>query len=118
MPVPLCWYLVAVFIYTSHSAIVPIRPLRTLVLAVSSGIPRTVKFLLDKGADPRYFGPALEAAARCGHYDVAKLLLSRGVDVNFVGGSYGSAIKAARGNRRHRIVQLLLENGAEPEEDN
>jgi len=87
-----------------------------LVLAASSGVPKIVRFLLDHGAD-RYWGHALQAAARCGHYWVLKSLLDYGADVNWVGGRYRTAIKAARENGRQSIVQLLLEYGATEEED-
>lgn len=88
-----------------------------LVLAASSGVPKIVRFLLDHGAERRYYGHALQLAARCGHCEVVELLLDHGVDVNWVGGRYRTALKAARENGRQRVVQLLLEYGATEEED-
>ena len=88
-----------------------------LVIAASSGVPKIVRFLLDHGTERRYYGYALQAAARCGHYATVKLLLDYGVDVNWVGGRYRTAIKAARENGRQRVVQLLLEYGATSEEE-
>jgi len=88
-----------------------------LVIAASSGVPKIVRFLLDHGTERRYYGYALQAAARCGHYATVKLLLDYGVDVNWVGGRYRTAIKAARENGCQHVVQLLLEYGATSEEE-
>lgn len=47
-----------------------------LVLAASSAEVSIVEFLLDHDAEERYYGHALQLAARCGHYCVTSIYCS------------------------------------------
>src|SRR5206468_11245765 len=55
-------------------------PLRS---AARAGQPKSVRWLLDRGADAKEPGPLHEAAYR-GHLDIVDLLLARGADANAV----------------------------------
>jgi hypothetical protein len=56
------------------------------------------------------------AAARCGHFEVVRLILNhRMVGVNAVQEFYGPALEAAKRGKRHRVVNLLL--GHSPKDD-
>ena len=95
-----------------------------LYLAAEHGYQRTVKVLLDKGADVNAqggkYGNALQAASSRGHEAVVKLLLDKGADVNAQGGYYGNALQAASSggyktpsSGGHKaVVKLLLDKGA------
>jgi ankyrin repeat protein len=77
-----------------------------------------LQLLLDHNVDLNIlrsgFGPPLHIAARAGHVAVVDALLSHpGVQVNLVGGEYGSALQAAAMGGRTTIVQRLLEAGAD-----
>ncbi|OGR80834.1 MAG: hypothetical protein A2X32_09545 [Elusimicrobia bacterium GWC2_64_44] len=88
---------------------------------------RAVRALLDAGAKPDAVASgyahltALHMAAANNRYEVAKLLIERGADLNPV--SYNTVPKATYGTPLHfaacaganSIVQLLLERGADPE---
>jgi ankyrin repeat protein len=67
-------------------------------------------------------GSALQAASRNGYINIVRLLLEKGADVNAVGGSCGSALKAAarlhgsgKTNYCHakEIIRILHEHGAD-----
>lgn len=88
---------------------------------------RAVRALLDAGAKPDATASgyahltALHMAAANNRYEVAKLLIERGADLNPV--SYNSFPKVSFGTPLHfaacaganAVVQLLLERGADPE---
>ena len=81
------------------------------------------KFLLKHGAvivdKGGYYGTLLNGAAW--DYDLVKLLLDNGADLNITGGKYSSAIQSAaapisgRESREnsHKVTELLLDRGAD-----
>ncbi|EOA85575.1 uncharacterized protein SETTUDRAFT_169699, partial [Exserohilum turcica Et28A] len=81
-----------------------------LHLAAEHGHHRTVKLLLDKGADVHAgrgrYGNALQAASARGHEAV-------GADVNAQGGGYSNALQAASARGYEAVVKLLLDKGAD-----
>uniref|UniRef100_A0A0D2YEN9 NACHT domain-containing protein n=1 Tax=Fusarium oxysporum (strain Fo5176) TaxID=660025 RepID=A0A0D2YEN9_FUSOF len=111
-----------------------------LQAASLNGNQEVMQLLLDKGADINAqggeYGNALQAALYFGNLEIVQLLLDNGADVNAQGGQYGNALQAAssRGhlemlthraakygnalqaasfNGNLRVVQLLLDNGAD-----
>lgn len=56
--------------------------------------------------------PGLYLAARWGHDNVVEELIRRGVDLDAVGGQYGTALQAAAFAGHDTIVKQLLEKGA------
>jgi ankyrin repeat protein len=69
-------------------------------------------------------GSALQATSRNGHVNIVRLLLENDADVNAIGGSSGTALKAAArldqlGEKNwwdaKEITRILLENGAHEE---
>ncbi|KAL4911651.1 purine and uridine phosphorylase, partial [Aspergillus aurantiobrunneus] len=56
---------------------------------------------------------ALMWATLNGHYEVTKLLLEQGADINAQGGQYGNALQASASEGHEKIVQILLEQGAD-----
>lgn len=89
-----------------------------LISAAADGGTKRVIALLDQGADPhesRVGRTALLAAIEGGHLDTVKVLLDRGVDVNGQDQEgYPAPLPLAASFRQTRIVQLLLERGADP----
>uniref|UniRef100_A0A0D9ZBM0 Uncharacterized protein n=1 Tax=Oryza glumipatula TaxID=40148 RepID=A0A0D9ZBM0_9ORYZ len=88
-----------------------------LFCAVLDGQEITVKYFLDKGADPnkKYaegFAP-LHEAAKIGHVGIARLLLSKGASVD-ASSSEGTPLHVAASNGKSSIVQILLEHHANP----
>ena len=57
-------------------------------------------------------GTALEAAASAGGYEIAKLLIEAGADVDKFAGSWGTALQAASRNGYDAIIRLLIQRGA------
>ncbi|EMD88006.1 hypothetical protein COCC4DRAFT_51902 [Bipolaris maydis ATCC 48331] len=55
----------------------------------------------------------LYLAAQLGHQKTVKLLLDKGAEVNAQGGEYGNALQAAAARNHTAIVELLLNNGAD-----
>ena len=93
-----------------------------LISAVEGGHILVAKLLLDHGADievyDRWHVRPLHTAAHDGNLEMLKLLLDGGADINSAGGDRGSGIKgsaiqdaAYRGDMR--MVQYLIERGAE-----
>jgi ankyrin repeat protein len=56
----------------------------------------------------------LQAAVSAGDLDIFRLLLSRGADVNSLGGYNNSALGAAAGRQHDTMLKELLEHGADP----
>ncbi|KAH8728164.1 ankyrin repeat domain-containing protein [Phaeosphaeriaceae sp. PMI808] len=56
---------------------------------------------------------SLVYAVEHGHYEMAKLLLDKGADVDAQGGGYGNALQAASSKGHEQIVKLLLDKGAD-----
>jgi ankyrin repeat protein len=75
-----------------------------------------VRLLLDRGADVDLGTPDAPLVEACadGAVDVVAVLLDRGADVERAGG-WGNLMERAVGNSdASRMVELLLENGADP----
>lgn len=82
------------------------------------GLLKSVKLLLEKGADVNaqggYFGNALQAASYIGSKEVVRLLLAKGADVNAQGGNYGNALTTATYvPDNDEVIHSLLECGAD-----
>jgi hypothetical protein len=81
------------------------------------GLPRSVKDLINKGADINaqggFYGNALQAASASGYAEIVQLLLNNRADINVQGGEYGNALQAASASGHAGIVQLLLNNRAD-----
>jgi len=88
-----------------------------LYYASFAGLIRSVKSILDKGADVNaqggYYGNALQAASEGGYDQVVQILLAKGADVNAQGGHYGNALQAASAGGYDQVVQILLAKGAD-----
>ena len=88
-----------------------------LYYASFAGLIRSVKSILDRGADVNAqgggHGNALQAASVSGHNQVVQTLLDKGADVNAQGGFYGNALQAASWGGYNQVVQILLDNGAD-----
>ena len=86
---------------------------------MNTGPGAVVKFLLanlpdEKAIDSRYCLLA-QMACMVGDIECVDLLLQRGMDVNFSGYHYGTALQAASRVGNVEIVERLLESGAEPD---
>ena len=99
-----------------------IHPLQLVFLSGRStnSIPiDVVEHLLASGADPNFQGVAglpLCLALRCGHpMEAVELLISYGADVNRVepGGIYALFLAVKYHSRNTKLIQLLLDAGAE-----
>ena len=88
-----------------------------LYYASSAGLIRSVKSILDRGADINapggFYGNALHAASYQGHIQVVQMLLNQGASINAQGGYYGNALHAASYQGHIQVVQILLDNGAD-----
>lgn len=94
-----------------------------LYVAAKNGHVSLMKFLMERGADPKtpyedeyhLLGDLpLHATAQNGHVEAVKVLLKVNVDVNATNGAGMTALNHAVFYRRHAVVHLLLENGADP----
>lgn len=79
----------------------------------------TLKILLERGADPdkktAEFGKTcLFLAAYSGNVEIAQALLNAKADINAVDNNGNNALREVIGNRRTRMVEFLLKNGANP----
>ncbi|KAF2026442.1 ankyrin, partial [Setomelanomma holmii] len=88
-----------------------------LYLAAEHGHQRTVKLLLDAGADVSAeggeYGNALQAASQQGDEQVVKLLLDAGVNVDAQARDYGNTLYEASYRGHEQVVKLLLNAGAD-----
>jgi hypothetical protein len=84
--------------------------------AALEGQVEMVQLLLDRGAKVNAsgcHGTALTIAARGDSQEIVQLLLDRGADVNFQAAHGWNALDAAVGRNHFKMVQYLLEHGAE-----
>ena len=109
-----------------ESQIIQKNQVLQMVNAAQSGNYQKVDELLKKGVDVngpgkyelptsrgiRGYNNALEAACYGGHYDIAKLLVSKGADVNFSSIFGKTPLYSAVYGGNIDIVKLLLDNGA------
>jgi uncharacterized protein len=107
-----------------RSRLRPCRPWtkldRALSRACAAGDVSTVQFFIEMGADINGRSPVndgenvpLEEAIQYGHYAVIKALLAAGANVN-IRGPYGQTpLCRAAVLADQRIIQLLLDNGAD-----
>ncbi|KAJ7481671.1 ankyrin repeat-containing domain protein [Mycena latifolia] len=86
-----------------------------IVLDLASGYHYdVVKLLIEHGADVNaQCGSILQAACSFGHEDIVKLLIEHGADVNAQGGEYGSTLQLASRAGHKDIVKLLIEHRAD-----
>lgn len=89
-----------------------------LYYASDKGLPRSVRMLLDKGADINARGgpcnTALQVASNLGRQDIVEILLAKGANVNAsAGGEHGTALQAASYHGYQDIVRMLLGKGAD-----
>lgn len=61
-----------------------------------------------------HYATPLQAAAACGHREIAEYLLEKGAHIDLVAGYYGNALQAAALNGHESIVSLFLSRGTEP----
>ncbi|XP_048526980.1 ankyrin-1-like [Triticum urartu] len=83
--------------------------------SVLYGRDAAARYLLDHGADPlagKVHSP-LYAAAKEGHCEIVKLLLSRGINVD-LDSLQGTPLHAAAISKDHDIIKILLEHHANP----
>ncbi|KAL9045457.1 MAG: hypothetical protein Q9214_001499 [Letrouitia sp. 1 TL-2023] len=83
-----------------------------LYYASMAGLAKSVRLLLDKGANVNaqggmFYRSALQAAAQNGHYQVVQLLLDKGANA-----LDENALEEAARNGHYQVVQLLLDKGA------
>lgn len=89
---------------------------RTLTIAAGRGRLEIVRMLLDHGASPdgaANFAPIV-AAAREKHFDIVRLLMERGADVNHGLAGNDLALHHAIRANDEKLVEQLLEAGADP----
>lgn len=83
--------------------------MRFELLHQKAGCERTVKFLLENGADVNGrcnpHGNALCAASSEGHERIVRLLLEKGADINAPGGFYGNALYVTASDAMDRMVR-------------
>jgi ankyrin repeat protein len=110
--------LVAAGANVNHRRKVPIGPLgeaSVLAIAVTGGDRRTIRLLLDAGAElnPKEGTSPLCAAAFAGDVESIKLLLDRGADINLRSGMLGSALNFALACGHDEAARLLIARGAD-----
>lgn len=92
--------------------------LGVLAFAIAShteGGDEAFGYFLDLGVDARNHSDALLVAAEEGSYPYVKTMLDLGVNVNWQGRkSHVSALMLACGKQNVRVVELLLQRGADP----
>ncbi|KAL7809400.1 ankyrin repeat-containing domain protein [Trichoderma aethiopicum] len=96
-------------------------PSTSLMQAVMGGHADVVKLLLDKvpemplQAEHYSNSNALSHAASCGHVDIAKLLIRAGSVVNSFTDKQETCLHKAAEGGHHEMIQLLLQNDANPD---
>ncbi len=91
-----------------------------LISAVLHNRKDTVKYLLDNGADPNeasYLGSPLFIASKYGFYDIAKMLILAGAEPEFENKAGTSILIEAVKNKHLEVVQLLVDAGADIENE-
>jgi hypothetical protein len=81
-----------------------------LILAILHKYYDVAKLLIERGADVNYWSP-LSYAAQVGDMATVNLLLEKGADVNFI--THGSPLVAAAKYGRTNIAERFLEKGAD-----
>lgn len=96
--------------------------LTALHYAAVNGHRDVAEYLIDKGADVnaasvvkdgRNVAPPLMGAAYRGRFDVVKLLVIRGANLNFRNRDGGNVVSSAAFGGHREIVEWLVDNGAE-----
>ncbi|KAF7965758.1 hypothetical protein HWV62_41994, partial [Athelia sp. TMB] len=88
-----------------------------LYYASFAGSVQAVQCLISDGANVNSVGsesstrPLLKASEE-GHLEIARLLLEKEVNVNVMGGTYGTALQAACARGHLELATLLLDKGA------
>ena len=80
-----------------------------------------VEWLIDRGADvnaEQTYGTPIFKHARVGHFDICKLLIQHGADLNALDYMEQTPLFAAADGGHADIVKLFLENGADPGHQN
>ena len=75
-----------------------------------------VAWQIERGATvdaPHTYGTPLFAHARKGNFDICKLLIEKGADVNAENYENATPLFAAADGGKVEVIKLLLENGAE-----
>ena len=76
-----------------------------------------VAWQIERGATvdaPHTYGTPLFAHARKGNFDICKLLIEKGADVNAENYENATPLFAAADGGKVEVIKLLLENGADP----
>ncbi|NEQ42911.1 MAG: ankyrin repeat domain-containing protein [Leptolyngbya sp. SIOISBB] len=87
-----------------------------LIAATLEGDEVTVRSLLDAGTDPNliyHTNTALTYAARDGHTDIARVLITTGADVNWIDGEGVTPLILAAFKGHVELAALLLNHGAD-----
>ena len=82
-----------------------------LIFAIRYKYFDVAKLLIERGADVNFSSP-LTYAAEAGDINMVNLLIEKGADVNFISGD-GSPLVAAARQGKNAVVERLLEKGAD-----
>ncbi len=91
-----------------------------LCIATRNDCLSKVRWLVENGADinaisaDRGYSPVMDAVWRK-NFDITKFLIDKGADLNVISSDGQPILVLAVGNGNARIVELLLENGADPD---